>query len=299
MRVNRKVLVAAVVCTTAVAGLAGCGKDGEGKAKDVSEAKKKPSATASATPVDPFAGMTADAIAEKAVGVTKAANTVKVAGAGMSDGEHVSLEVTVTRQGNCSGKASVKGGTANILKADAKSYFMKGDEKFYRAMAKEDGTPKREADAMIEVLKGRWMKMPADAPSKSKKRHGKGSSDDMGQFCVLSELVSGMDDDKADRTGLTKGADTVVAGTPAVTLTKKKSDGSAITMYVAKQGPAHLLKVVETGGDEPGTVTLSDYDKPVTITPPPADQIMDLEKLGMRPGDDSDSDSGGTDELKA
>ncbi|OAR25011.1 hypothetical protein A8W25_20260 [Streptomyces sp. ERV7] len=240
--------------------------------------------------------MTADAIAEKAVGVTKAANTVKVAGAGVSDGEHMSLEVTVTRVGNCSGSVTVKGGTAHLLKADAKSYYMQGDEKFYRAIAKADGTPKRQTDAMVEVLKGRWMKMPADAPSKSRKRHGKSSGDGMGQFCVLSQLVSGMDDDKSDRTGMTKGADTVVAGVPAVTLTKKKSDGSAVTMYVAKEGPAHLLKVAETGGDEPGTVTFSDYDKPVTITPPPADQVMDMEKLGMKPG--SGSGSGGTGGLK-
>ncbi|MFD9562683.1 hypothetical protein [Streptomyces sp. NPDC059994] len=296
MRVSRNVLVVAVVGTTAVAGLAGCGKEGDNRAKGVSEARK-PSATASATPVDPFAGMTPDAIAEKAVGVTKAANTVKVAGSGISDGEHMSLEVTVTRVGNCSGSVRVKSGTARILKADAKAYYMKGDEEFYRAMAKEDGTSKQETDAMVEVLKGRWMKMPTQAPSKSKKRHGKSSDDDMGQFCVLSELVAGMDDDKDDRTGMTKGADTVVAGVRAVTLTKKKSDGSAVTMYVAKQGPARLLKVAETGGDEPGTVTFSDYDKPVTITPPPADQVMDLEKLGVTP--DGGSGSGGTGGLKA
>lgn len=245
--------------------------------------------------------MTPDAIAEKAVGVTKAANTVKVSGAGISDGEHMALEVTVTRQGDCSGKATVKGGTVHLLKADAKSFYMKGDEKFYRAIAQKDGTPKRKADAMIEVLKGRWMKMPADAPAKSKKSHGKASGDGMGEFCVLSEIVAGMDDDKGDRTGMTKGADTVVAGVPAVTLAKKKSDGSTVTMYVAKQGPARLLKVAETGGDEPGTVTFGDYDKPVTITAPPADQVMDLEKLGMKPGggSGSGSGSGGTGELKA
>ncbi|MFK8910914.1 hypothetical protein [Streptomyces sp. YS-3] len=283
MRVSRNVLVVAVVGTTAVAGLAGCGKEGDNRAKGVSVATK-PSPTASATPADPFAGMTPDAIAEKAVGVTKAAKTVKVAGAGVSDGQHMSLEVTVTRLGNCSGSVHVKDGTARILKADPKAYYMQADEKFYRAMAKEDGTPKKEADAMVELLKGRWMKLPTEAPSKSRKRHGKGSDDDMGQFCVLSELVSGMDDDKSDRTGMTKGADTVVAGVPAVTLTKKKSDGSAVTMYVAKRGPAHLLKVAETGGTEPGTVTFSDYDKPVRITAPPGDLVMDLEKLGAEPG---------------
>ncbi|MEU1072263.1 MULTISPECIES: hypothetical protein [unclassified Streptomyces] len=297
MRVSRNALVVAVVGTTAVAGLAGCGTEGGNGAK-VASVAAKPSVTASPTPADPFAGMTADAIAEKAVGVTKAAKTVKVAGAGVSDGVHMSLSVTVTRVGDCSGSVHVKNGTARVLKADPRAYYMQGDEKFYRAMAKEDGTSKEEADALVELLKGRWVKMPTEAPSKSGKRHGKSSGDDMGQFCVLSELVSGMDDDKGDRTGMTKGADTVVAGVPAVTLIKKKSDGSAVTMYVAKRGPAHLLKVAETGGDEPGTVTFSDYDKPVRIMAPPADQVMDLEKLGMKPDGGTGSGSEDTGGLK-
>ncbi|MFC8761028.1 hypothetical protein ACFUAG_09975 [Streptomyces sp. NPDC057193] len=41
----------------------------------------------------------------------------------------------------------------------------------------------------------------------------------------------------------------------------------------------YVLRVVETGGKEPGTLTLSDFDKPVTAAAPPADQVVDMEQL--------------------
>ncbi|MGP9018727.1 hypothetical protein ACT1U9_09970 [Streptomyces sp. BR1] len=295
MRVNRKFLVAAVVCTTAVTGLAGCGgKDGDGKAKDVSDAKKP---TASATPADTFAAMTADAIADKAVATTKAATSFKVTGEGLSKGERMRIDLTLNRQGDCTGKIAMKGGTAELLKSDAKSVYMKGDENFYRAIAKQDHTPARQADAMVEILKGRWMKLPADAVKS--KGTGRSTSPDGGlaKMCEVTGLVQSMDDNPGERTGMTKGADTVVGGVPAVTLTKTKTDGRTLTMYVAKQGPAYLLKVDDRSGKDPGTITFADYDKPVTITPPPSDQVLDLQKMGMKPG--GGSGSGGTGDLKA
>ncbi|MFD9791810.1 hypothetical protein ACFWXK_12750 [Streptomyces sp. NPDC059070] len=293
MRVNRKFLVAAVVCTTAVAGLAGCGGDDGKKASD---AKAKPSAPSK--PADPFAGMTADAIADKAVTATKAATAFKMTGEGTSDGEHMRLDLTLNRVGTCSGKIAMKGGTAEVVKVDNKSFYMKGDERFYRAMAKEDGTPKRQADAMVEILKGRWMKMPVSAVSGKSKKGGKAPGDDLATMCDIGAFIQSLDEDKSERTGMTRGADTVVAGVPAIPVTKKKAEGGTLTMYVSKKDPGYLLKVDDQDGTDPGVVTFSDYNKPATITAPPADQIIDLEKMGMKPGAGG-SGSGGTDELTA
>ncbi|WP_217621752.1 hypothetical protein [Streptomyces lunaelactis] len=41
---------------------------------------------------------------------------------------------------------------------------------------------------------------------------------------------------------------------------------------------AHLKAVTE-GGDEPGTLSFSDYNEPVAVTAPPADQTVDVEKV--------------------
>ncbi|WP_329584983.1 hypothetical protein OG500_31640 [Kitasatospora sp. NBC_01250] len=33
------------------------------------------------------------------------------------------------------------------------------------------------------------------------------------------------------------------------------------------------------GGDSPGTVDFSDYDKPLTVQAPPADQVIDVSQF--------------------
>ena len=61
---------------------------------------------------------------------------------------------------------------------------------------------------------------------------------------------------------------------------KGDKDGESTTLYVARDSAKpYILRVVTTGGDDPGTVTLKDYDKPVTVEAPPADQVMDMEQL--------------------
>jgi hypothetical protein len=119
------------------------------------------------------------------------------------------------------------------------------------------------------MFKGRWMKMPQDMASES----------GLGDVCDLEAAVAGMEDDKSVRKGMTRGPDAEVNGRPAATVVKKKADGETITMYVAKEGKPYLLKIHVVGGDEPGTVTFSDYDKPVKAVAPPADEVLDMEKL--------------------
>ena len=78
---------------------------------------------------------------------------------------------------------------------------------------------------------------------------------------------------------MTRGPDAEVDGRPAATLVKKKAGGKSTTLFVAKEGEPYLLKVVKTGGDEPGTIVFSEYNKPVKAVAPPADEIVDLQDL--------------------
>jgi hypothetical protein len=265
MAANRKIWVAAMVCAATVVGVTGCSKGDDTTAKD----DKKPvaSATTSQAPVDPFKGLDADAIADRAVQATKAATSLHMVGDGKADGEQMTLDLALDNKGACTGKIGTKGATADLLQAD-KIMYMKGDEKFWQVTAGEDGASAEEGKAMAELLKGRWMKM------------SKTNAGELADLCDLNALMKEMDKDKSERKGMTKGADTEVDGRPAVVLTKKKSNGETLTMYVAKEGEPFILKTVEAGGEEPGTVVFSDYNKPVTATAPPADQVMDPEKLG-------------------
>lgn len=248
MKANRKLWVAATVCVAVVSGVTGCSQ-GDDKA------------------ADPFAGLTADAIADKAVATTKAATAFHMNGTGKTDGEEMTVDLSVDSKGSCKGTMqSPKGGKAEMLGTGGVSY-MKGDDAFWSSTTGGEGESPEEAGAMTALLKGRWMKMPAG---------GEGGPD---AFCDLKTIVKDMDEE-TPRKGLTRGADADVEGTPAVVLTGKGTKGETTTFYVAKDAAKpYVLRVVEAGGEEPGTVTFSDYEKPVTVTAPPADQVVDMTEL--------------------
>ncbi|MEV6399401.1 hypothetical protein AB0M39_32215 [Streptomyces sp. NPDC051907] len=267
MAAKQRFLVSAVVCATVIAGLAGCSKDGDSKAKGSGDKEKEPAAATTSKAPDPFAGLSADEIGEKAITATKSAQSIRMVGNIKSDGEQMSVDFAVDDKGECTGKMGVQGGNAELRKV-SKTMYMKGDDKFWRASMSEEGAPDAEADGVVEIMKGRWIKMPP------------GSDKDMDGVCDLESMLSDMDKDKSERKGMTKGPDAEVNGQSAATLVKKKANGETATMYVAKEGEPYLLKLVKDGGEEPGTMVLTDYNKPVKAVAPPPSEIVDLEKLG-------------------
>ncbi|MFF4228824.1 hypothetical protein [Streptomyces sp. NPDC001820] len=257
---NRKILAVAALCVTAAVGLTACGG---GQSEDTA-GKAASSPPSPKTPVDPFEGLTADQIADKALKATKAANSLKLAGEGKDDGKDLSWEFTLSNAGNCTGKLSYTGsGQAELLVVDKVTY-MKADEAFWKGIAKQKGTPAKQSTALAEMMKGRWMKAPAD------------KSGGMAGLCNLDALLKKMGDE--DTSGVTKGESAEINGQKAITLTRKEG-AETHTFYVATEGQPYFLKFVTEGGDEPGTVSISDYNKPVAVTAPPADQIFDLDKV--------------------
>ncbi|WP_282694207.1 hypothetical protein [Streptomyces sp. CC208A] len=253
MRANRKLWAAAAICLTVVAGATGCG-------------------TGDDKPADPFAGLSADDIAKKAVETTKAATSVHLQGTGEEDGKETTIDVTVDDKGSCKGSMSTAGeGKAEMVGVDG-AVYLKGDDAFWSSSTGgEDADAEgEEGPDFGELLQGRWMKTPADAAG----------SDDSDNLCNLKSLFADMEKE-TQTTGLTRGDDADVDGAQAVVLTgKDDKKGESTTLYVAKDSAKpYILRVVTTGGDEPGTVTLNEYDKPVTVTAPPSDQVADMEQI--------------------
>ncbi|WP_455359022.1 hypothetical protein [Streptomyces sp. SYSU K21746] len=267
---NQKLWVAAMVCAATIGGVTGCSKGEDSKGKG--DTKKSPASATTQPPIDPFEGLSADEIAQKAVDTTKSATSLRIAGNGKSDGDMMEVDLAVDKEGACVGKMVVKGGTAEILQVDNVKY-MKGNEAFWRASLGSERSA-GQTEGVIELVKGRWFKMPND------------KSGDMAGLCDFKAMITDMDEDKSERKGMTRAADADVNGQPAATLVKEQSGGKMLTLYVAKEGEPYILKTVEVGGDEPGTLFFSDYNKPVVATPPPAEQVIDPKKLsaGSRPG---------------
>ncbi|MEV0126221.1 hypothetical protein AB0I16_32555 [Streptomyces sp. NPDC050703] len=229
MAANRKLLAVAVVCAAAVIGVSGCGSDGGDS--------------------DPFDGMSADKIAEKASKASKDAGSYRMKGQMKQKGEVSDIEFAVAESGDCKGTmGSAKTGRAEFLSAGDFSYS-KGDDKFWESNG---------GGATAELLKGRWVKQP--------NKGGKA-------VCNPDDMFSDKNLKK-----LKRGDDAEVGGAKAAVLTRKKGDETT-TFYVAMEGKPYFLKVVNKGADGPGTVTFSDYGKAVDVKAPPASEVVDPEKL--------------------
>ncbi len=279
-RPDRKLLATAVVCAAVVAGpaptaaWAATAGPPAGAAQAAPAAVLAVAAPASAPSPDPFADLTPDEIGDKAVTATRSATSLRMAGRIVTDGQPLDIDFAVNDRSECTGLMKIKGGTAELRRLDEITY-MKGDEAFWRTSMTSQGMSEAQIDTTIELVKGRWLKI---AP-------GQPGSGDLGGICDLKELLADLDkdkdkdEDKAEREGLTRGPDAEVDGTPVATLVKKKAGGETTTVSVAQEGKPYILKMVKTGGDEPGSMTLSDYDKPVDVVVPPADETVDLSKL--------------------
>ncbi|MET9374671.1 hypothetical protein ABZX98_11040 [Streptomyces sp. NPDC002992] len=270
MASHRKLRIATTVCAAVVAGAGLTGWTGtESAARDVPAAVAAAPMAAAPTPSpDPFEDLTADQIGDRAVTATQSATSLRMTGRVMSDGQPLDMDLALNDKRECTGRMKIGGGTAELRQADKLTY-LKGDERFWRASMTSQGMPGPRIDATIELLKGRWLKITP----------GQAGSSDLGAVCDLKELLADLDEDKDERKGLTRGPDAEVEGTPVATLVKKKTGEETTTVSVAQEGKPYILKMVKTGGDEPGTMTFSDYDKPVKVVVPPADETVDIAKL--------------------
>ncbi|MFC7796698.1 hypothetical protein [Streptomyces cinereoruber] len=243
MRVDRKLwkrTAVAAVCTTVAFGAAACSGDGGGQA-------------------DPFAGLSPSAIADKAVKTTTAVTALRTTGHQSEDGLIIEMDIHVDAKGSCRALLTRgDGGRGEILRVDGTVYG-KGDEAFWGG--------DEENRTIGKLLDGRWAKSP----------YKEGSS--FSGFCDLRNYLEDIEEDTV-RTGLTRGEDTEVDGVPVATLTGKGDGGGTLTLHIAKDADKpYLLRVVETGGKKPGEATFGDFDKPVSVTAPPADQAVDLDEV--------------------
>ncbi|WP_225803481.1 hypothetical protein [Streptomyces sp. NK15101] len=265
MASHRKLRAAAVVCAAVVV----TGPAPAAAWAATARADAVPSGAAAPAPSpDPFEGLTADEIGDRAVTATRSATSLRMTGRVVSEGQPLDIDFAVDDSGECTGVMKVKGGTSELRRLDRVTYI-KGDEAFWRASMTSQGIPEAQIGATLELIRDRWLKI---AP-------GQAGSEDLGGVCDLKSLLDDLDKDEKQRRGLTRGPDGKVDGTPVATLVRKKAGGETTTVSVSEQGKPYILKTVRTGGKEPGAVVLSDYDKPVDVKAPPADETVDLSKL--------------------
>ncbi|NBM20995.1 hypothetical protein [Streptomyces sp. GC420] len=257
----------ATLCTVAVLGLSACTElsigTGAKKTGGPSASRAAGDDTASPAAEEPFADLSGPEVVNRAITATKGASSLSLdLDLASADGP-MKARFDTSRAGQCKGGMNMGGsGTVDVIKTN-QDVYMRYDETFLREQAAGDST--EETDAVVDMLAGRWVRTDADEPD----------AQEALEVCDLDKLLAGFEEgDNLAR----KGEVTEIRGREALTLTE--TDGAeTYTVYVATEGEPYILKIVQEGGEEPGTIEFSQFNDPVRAEPPADEDIVDLDGL--------------------
>jgi hypothetical protein len=210
---------------------------------------------ATSSPADNgIAGQSADEILAKAKAALQGAGAVRIKGTGGRGADRFGIDM---RYGSASAQGTISvAGEPIELRRIGQTVYAKGSREFWTG---------RVPAPAVELLTGKWMKSPVTGSR-------------LGELASLTDLSKAADGILEPDGTVTKGERKAVAGMPAIALVSDGADGGKL--YVATTGKPYPLLITPTDPKEAGQVTFSDFGKRVTVSPPPADLVIDVSKLG-------------------
>ncbi|MEU8511941.1 hypothetical protein AB0C76_10175 [Kitasatospora sp. NPDC048722] len=246
---KRAAAVAGILAT--LTGLAGCGDGGK------TGGAAQPSASATTERLESATGGTILAEGHK---VFSKAASVKITGSEVESGDKTAFVLSVADNGDCAGTFDFgDSGRLDVLISHGQTLFKEDD----RLLAKAGG------DKAVGAGRGRWLRVkPGDAQEK------------VTSFCDLKSTPVFGNGDWYENV-LSEGT-TTVNGQKVVSILSISQANGTFDGYVATDGPAHPVRIETSridGNTDGLTMDFSDYDAPVTVSLPSADQIIDLDSL--------------------
>ncbi|MGW6196796.1 hypothetical protein ACWF0M_11680 [Kribbella sp. NPDC055110] len=212
-----------------------------------------PPAPSASTPVSSIAGLSATKILAKTQAAAKAATSVRMKGSMSDHGDRIVLDIKLSKAGG-QGTMSINGAAFSLIVLDRTAY-LKISDKFWRAQIK----PKADADAVIALVGGRWIKTPL-------------TDKDLGELAAFASKPKFFDTLFEPTGTLRKTAPRTVDGVSAIGL--RDTDG---TLWV-DTATARPVRLESSGTD---VLTFTEYNQATTPKAPPSDQVIDGKALGM------------------
>jgi len=250
VRSSRLRITAAVAVAVSCLAATACG--------GTSAASRSVAPSASSAP-DPLAGLSASKVIAEADADAQSAPSVTLDGTGIEQGQRALIDIGIKRGEGCTGSVDLgsKGGFKLIV--IGKTVYLNPNKQFWQANA---GANASAASAVIAIVNGRYLKLPASD------KFVAGLAD----LCNWSKLI----DDGSDT--FTKGKVTTLDGRRVLPI--KVSDGS--TDYVTDTSKPEYLEGFSPKGTKGGSgKAIITVGAPVTLTAPPASQVIDGTVLGM------------------
>ena len=245
----RRLTIALAGAGALVSGVvAGCGG---GDTKPAS-----PSSTATSAAPSALEGLTADQVLDKTKAAAQSAKSVRVKGDISEEGQSITIDLKLAGVARGSGTVIQNGGRIDLVRIGNAIYF-KADEKTLNTTIAQ-GNPQ-----IVKRIAGRYVKATADTPG-------------FDSFAGLLDFVEFVKGVLSPDGTISRVDGKPVSGVPTVGLKDNDADSGGV-LYVADKDEPYPLRIAPASG--PGGVTMSDWNSDITITPPPADQVIDIGAL--------------------
>jgi hypothetical protein len=209
-----------------------------------------------ATTKSSLEGLTADQVLAKTKAAAQSARSVRVKGEVTDSGQSISIDLKLAGVASGSGTVIQSGGRIDLVRVGNDIYFKADEKTLSKTLAQGDAQ-------VVKLIAGRYVKATVTTSG----------FDSFAGLLDLVEFVKGV----LSPDGKVKRVDgKPVSGVATVGLKDTAATGGGI-LYVADAGEPFPLRIEPGSGT--GGVTMSDWNTDITITAPPADQVIDVSKL--------------------
>jgi hypothetical protein len=195
-----------------------------------------------AAPPNDEASKPADQVLADAKAAATGASSAHVEGQIVSNGTHITLDLSLARDKGAKGSVSINGLGFDLVKIGDTAY-VKGSDAFYRHFA---------GSTIAQLIHGKWIK----APTTSKQFR---------PFAALASVSGIFAEISAHHGKLVNDGKTTYKGQPVVVIRDTSDDSK---LYVAATGKPYPVALIGGRKSQSGTVTFSDWNEPVSLSAP-------------------------------
>jgi hypothetical protein len=199
-----------------------------------------------------IAAQSADQIVAATIAASKSAKSVHIVGHITQSGQELGLDLQLVNGKGGAGTIEIGGQPIDIVRLGSKAYF-KADANFWTTYG---------SAAAAKMFAGKWLMGPA-------------TGGQLASFTQLTDVRAFFTRtfSKLKSGSYSKGDETTVDGQPVITI----HDSKGGVLYVATTGPPYPIKLSGKTAKSSGQMSFSDWDQPVTLTPPP--HAIDMSKI--------------------
>ncbi|MFI8460889.1 hypothetical protein [Kitasatospora sp. NPDC085464] len=254
---SKRLVSTAAICLVLAAGTAACG-DTKGDSKGGGDSK------AAASQKLDTDKLSAQDIEKQAKDALAGATALKISGNMVDEDGKMEMNLSLDNKSQCTGTMSMPGMGKFEIISDGKTSYVKPDADFWTNLGGPNGAQ------AAELFKGRYLTgFDTDPEMKS-----------LSSVCNLADFSKKITEDDGTDNKVEKGSAGNVNGVKTFSLKSTDTKGGVSTISVATEGKPYPVRIEHTGGtDGSGQIDFSDFDKPLTIQAPSADNVIDFAKF--------------------